>query len=194
MPTIVREMSKTMNVTAEFDYDDGFETTDMEEEESAETNEEEEIEEIVDNTDEEQDEEISETEEETIGADEEEISETEEEEEEIAETMEEEEQVANVTMIPTYFPTVEPNSNPPLLEVTEEAVEGGIIVFNEHEIGHVHEEEEVERTECLRDGEHCHDCPNECCNGKLDDGSGWFECPNGMEFCGDHMILGTKLC
>lgn len=167
-----------MNVTMEFDFDDGFETTEMDEEEVAETDGEEEQEEIIDATDEELDEEIAEA--------------FEKDEEEIAETIEEEEQVANVDILPTYSPTVEPTSI--LLEITEEAEEGGILVFNEHAIEHVHEEEEVERTECLRDGEHCHDCSNECCNGNLDDGSGFFECPNGMAFCGDHVILGTKLC
>ena len=61
------------------------------------------------------------------------------------------------------------------------------------------EEEEVEEViqetfECFRDGMECHECSNECCSGDLDDGSGWFKCPNGMEFCGDQDILGAVLC
>ena len=48
--------------------------------------------------------------------------------------------------------------------------------------------------ECFRDGTECQDCSNECCSGDLGDGSGWFKCANGMEFCGDQNVLGAVLC
>ncbi len=58
-------------------------------------------------------------------------------------------------------------------------------------------ETEEEGAECLRDGAQCdseESCTQECCNGQLEDGTGWFECPDGSMFCGDHIVLEAKLC
>jgi hypothetical protein len=56
------------------------------------------------------------------------------------------------------------------------------------------EEEENVDNKCLRDGEQCNDCLNTCCHGQLGAGGGWFQCPNGIMFCGNYGILGPSLC
>ena len=156
-----------MNATVEFDFDDGFETTETEEEEV----EEEELEEIVDTIDEEQVEEISETgeEEETMGGD----------KEIIFEAMEEEQEADVDPREPTYLPTMSPTNVDPKDPTYLPTISPTDI---------------QETFVCFRDGTECHDCSNECCSGDLGDGSGWFKCANGMEFCGDQNALGALLC
>ena len=161
VPTYIRSEATSMNATVEFDSDDGFETTETEEEEV----EEEVLEEIVETIDEEQVEETAETEEEeeTMGGD----------KEIIFEAMEEEQEADVDPKEPTYLPTMSPTiglKDPTYLPTMSPT------------------------DECFRDGTECQDCSNECCSGDLGDGSGWFKCPNGMEFCGDQNVLGAVLC
>eukprot|EP00985_Skeletonema_marinoi_P000957 scaffold383_cov131-Skeletonema_marinoi.AAC.4 len=178
-PTYVASLNVTVNATKlieieEFEDDDGFETIETEEEEiveanATETEEEEEQEEIV----------------ETIETEEEKTAETDEEEEqkENAETTDEEqdEEIAEAA----------DTEEEEIAETTEEEQEESV------ETTETEEKEEEEEIDCLRDGEQCYDkriCFKSCCNGQLDEGVGWFECPNGSKFCGDNGILGSILC